>query len=56
MDTPTGQLDLLMDLEARHEDLLRQLSELDQRVEKALAECQVYRTGAPMSPLALVEG
>ena len=37
---PTAQLELLLDIEARHEDLLRRLDELDQRVEKALAECQ----------------
>ncbi len=43
MDTPTSHLALLMDLEARHEDLLKQLEELDHRVEKALAECQIYR-------------
>jgi hypothetical protein len=43
---PTAQLELLLDIEARHEDLLRQLDELDKRVEKTLAECQVYRTGA----------
>jgi hypothetical protein len=41
---PTAQLELLLDIEARHEDLLRQLDELDKRVEKTLAECQVYRT------------
>lgn len=46
MDTPMPQLDLMMDLEARHEELLRQLAELDQRVEKALADCQVYRIGS----------
>jgi hypothetical protein len=43
MDTQTLQLDLLLELEARHEELLRQLIDLDQRVEKTLAECQVYR-------------
>ena len=36
-------LDLLTDLEARHEELLLRLDELDKRVEKTLAECQVYR-------------
>ena len=38
------QPDRLIDLEARHEELLRQLDELDRRVERVLAECQVYRT------------
>lgn len=40
---PTAQLQLLIDIEARHEELLRQLAELDSRVEKTLAECQQYR-------------
>ena len=44
MDTQTPQLDLLMDLDARHEELLRQLEELDKRVEKALVECQPCRS------------
>ena len=43
MDTPDAQLDLLKDLEARHEELIVQLKALDQRVEKTLAECQAYR-------------
>jgi tetrahydromethanopterin S-methyltransferase subunit G len=40
---PMAQLELLLDIEARHEDLLRRLAELDRRVEKTLAECQIYR-------------
>ena len=44
MDTQTPQLDLLIDLDARHEELLRQLEELDKRVEKALVECQAFRS------------
>jgi len=32
------QLNLLLELEARHEDLLDRLDELDKRVEKVLAE------------------
>jgi hypothetical protein len=43
MDQNTAQFDLLIDLEARHEDLLVRLDELDKRVEKTLAECQRYR-------------
>jgi hypothetical protein len=43
MDTRTAQLDLLMDLEARHDDLMLRLDELDKRVERTLAECQRYR-------------
>ncbi|HEY4759254.1 MAG TPA: hypothetical protein VIH42_01605 [Thermoguttaceae bacterium] len=38
-----SQLELLLDLEARHDDLLLRLAELDQRVEKTLAECLVLR-------------
>jgi hypothetical protein len=37
------QMSLLLDLEARQENLLLQLDELDKRVEKVLAECQTYR-------------
>ena len=43
MDSCAAQLALLIDLEARHEDLLVQLDELDKRVAKTLAECQRYR-------------
>ena len=43
MDSCAAQLDLLMDLEARHEDLLVRLDELDKRVAKTLAEFQRYR-------------
>jgi len=47
MDTPTPPISLIMDLEARHEDLLRRLDDLDKRVEKTLADCQVYRIKPP---------
>lgn len=43
MGTPTPQIDLILDLEARHEELLLRLDALDKLVEKTLAECQVYR-------------
>ena len=46
MDQYTAQLDLLIDLEVRHEDLLVRLDELDKRVEKTLAECQRYSLSA----------
>ncbi len=46
MDTRAAQLDLLMDLETRHDDLMLRLEELDKRVERTLAECQRYRAGA----------
>ena len=45
MDTQTPELDLLMSLEARHDELLLRLDELDKRVERTLAECQIYRVG-----------
>jgi energy-coupling factor transporter ATP-binding protein EcfA2 len=50
MDHQTAQLDLLIDLEARHEDLLVRLDELDKRVEQTLAECQRYRVVPRVSP------
>ncbi len=43
MDGTVARLDVLLDLEARHEDLLRRLEELDKRVEKVLAEWQPAR-------------
>lgn len=43
MDGTPHQLDILVDLEARHDDLLRRLEELDKRVEKVLAEWQPAR-------------
>ncbi len=46
MDTQAAQLDLLMDIEARHDELMLRLEELDKRVERTLAECQRYRVGA----------
>ena len=38
MDAPLSPFDTLVDLESRHDDLLRQLDELDQRVRKVLSE------------------
>jgi hypothetical protein len=35
------QLELLLDLETRHDELLTRLEELDNRVAKTLAECLV---------------
>lgn len=43
MDAAAAQLELLKEIEARHEELLVQLKELDKRVEKTLAECLAYR-------------
>lgn len=40
MQFQDARLDLLLDLEARHEKLIAQLDELNNRVEKALAQWQ----------------
>lgn len=40
MDVASGQLDRLLELEARHDDLLERLEELDHRVRRVLAKCQ----------------
>lgn len=47
MDGTPHPLDILVDLEARHDDLLRRLEELDKRVEKVLAEWQPARKPDP---------
>ena len=46
MQSRNPQLDTLLELETRHEDLLRRLDELDKKVEKVLKECQGGRTEA----------
>jgi hypothetical protein len=43
MNDLATQLDLVNDIEARHDDLLLRIAELDKRVEKALADSQIYR-------------
>jgi hypothetical protein len=43
MDAQVPQLTLLMELDARHDELLVKLDELDKRVEKALTDCEIYR-------------
>jgi hypothetical protein len=40
----SAQLELLLDLESRQDDLMLRLDELDRRVEKTLAECLSLRT------------
>ncbi len=40
MNDITAQHQALSDLDAQHDDLLRQLDDLDKRVLKALADCQ----------------
>jgi hypothetical protein len=39
-----SELDCLMDLEQRHDDLLQRLEELQQRVERVLADWSAGRT------------
>jgi hypothetical protein len=46
MDAPTSQLDLLLDLDTRHDDLLARLEALDKQVEKVLADCLTVRNPA----------
>ncbi|MBN2477622.1 MAG: hypothetical protein JXB62_23645 [Pirellulales bacterium] len=43
MDDGCSQLNLLLDLETRHEDLLERLDELDKRVAQVLRQCQPAR-------------
>jgi hypothetical protein len=43
MDTPDRHLEALLALEARHDDLLARLAELDNRVQTVLAECMPTR-------------
>lgn len=38
MDAARSQLETLLDLEARHDDLLQRLDDLDKQVEQVLAE------------------
>jgi len=48
---PSAQLQLLLDLESRHEDLLVRLEELDRRVERILAESLTH--GSPEPPATM---
>jgi hypothetical protein len=52
MDGPVEQLRLVLDLEARHDDLLDRLAELDKRVLRVLEDCQRFAKGAsePANP------
>ena len=43
MDSTSVSMDLLVELESRHDELLIQLDELDKRVEKTLTEYQSLR-------------
>ena len=48
MEDETTQLNTLLELETRHDDLLQRLEELDHRVERVLKECQPACSGAEM--------
>lgn len=50
MDPSPGQLEQLLDLDARHDDLLKRLDELDRRVRTVLSEYQVSEP--PPEPVA----
>jgi hypothetical protein len=46
MDEQTSQLELLLDLDSRHDDLLARLEALDKQVETVLADCLAVRQPA----------
>ncbi len=47
MSTTAQHLDLILDLEARHDDLIQRLDDLDERTAKVLADCLVIRQPVP---------
>jgi hypothetical protein len=50
MDAAVEQLQTLLDLEARHDELLDRLAELDQRVVGVLTRCQASIPGNQATP------
>jgi len=46
MENRAANLDVLLEIDSRHEDLLVRLDELDKRVEQVLKEWQAVRQGA----------
>jgi hypothetical protein len=46
MDSASATLDLLIDLESRHDELLMRLDELDKRVQNVLTDWQAPRPSA----------
>jgi hypothetical protein len=54
MDAAVEQLQTLLQLEAKHDELLERLAELDQRVAGVLAQCQAQAI-ANQSELPCVE-
>lgn len=47
MESVITHLQTIADLEARHDDLLRRLEELDARVERVLGDCVAVRQSSP---------
>jgi len=56
MDSASATLDLLIDLESRHDELLTRLDELDKRVQNVLTDWQTPRppAGSPLKNTAVV--
>jgi hypothetical protein len=52
MEDYTAQLATLIDLDARHDDLLDRLDDLDKRVERVLSECLADRAPAAAASTA----
>jgi len=52
MSDSAPPLELLADLEDRHDDVLRRLSDLNQEVERVLHACQGGRGESPDAPAA----
>ena len=46
MDSAASQLETLLELDARHDDLLQRLDVLDKRVQTVLTECMTAREPA----------
>jgi len=52
MSVPTGEASLLAEIDARQEEVLRQLDELNARIELALAPYSPARASEPLSQAA----
>ncbi len=49
MDAAVEQLQMLLELKARHDELLERLDDLDRRVAGVLAACQSPRAAEPVT-------
>ena len=56
MDTAASQFRLLLELDDRHDDLLRRLEELDHRVARVLAQYEVSQKRSEPPALDPTEG